>query len=114
MSTYHPLVEILVDRFGTLPESLEPLHEQLVAYRESTNGLKEVLLKHDLISEASFQKAMASYFELEYRESLDEIPVVQEYTEIIPIRYAKKNVFFPLKKENNTLEVAKIIPINAP
>ena len=106
MSTYHPLVEILVDRFGTLPESLEPLHEQLVAYRESTNSLKEVLLKHDLISESSFQKAMASYFELEYRESLDEIPVVQEYTEIIPIRYAKKNVFFPLKKENNTLEVA--------
>jgi general secretion pathway protein E len=57
-------------------------------------------------SETAFQQAMASYFELEYRENFDDIPVVREYTELIPIRYAKKNIFFPLKKESNTLEVA--------
>ena len=72
MYTYHPIVEILVDRFGTAPESLEPLHEQLLAYRESTDGLKEALLKHNVTSETTFQQAMASYFELEYRENFDD------------------------------------------
>ena len=106
MSTYHPVVEILVKSFGTSPESLEPLHEQMLAYRENTEGLKEALLKHKVTSEAAFQKALASYYELDYRENFDDIAVVREFTEFIPIRYAKKNVFFPLKKDRNNLEVA--------
>ncbi len=106
MNTYHPVVEILVKSFGTSPESLEPLHEQMLAYRENTEGLKEVLLKHKVTSEAAFQQALASYYELDYRENFDDIAVVREFTEFIPIRYAKKNVFFPLKKDRNNLEVA--------
>ena len=106
MNTYHPVVEILVKSFGTSPESLEPLHEQMLAYRENTVGLKEVLLKHKVTSEAAFQQALASYYELDYRENFDDIAVVREFTEFIPIRYAKKNVFFPLKKDRNNLEVA--------
>ena len=106
MNTYHPVVEILVKSFGTSPESLEPLHEQMLAYRENTEGLKEALLKHKVTSEAAFQQALASYYELDYRENFDDIAVVREFTEFIPIRYAKKNVFFPLKKDSNNLEVA--------
>ena len=106
MDTYHPVVEILVKSFGTSPESLEPLHEQMLAYRENTQGLKEALLKHKVTSEAAFQQALASYYELDYRENFDDIMVVREFTEFIPIRYAKKNVFFPLKKDRNNLEVA--------
>ena len=106
MNTYHPVVEILVKSFGTSPESLEPLHEQMLAYRENTKGLKEALLKHKVTSEAAFQQALASYYELDYRENFDDIAVVREFTEFIPIRYAKKNVFFPLKKDRNNLEVA--------
>ena len=106
MNTYHPVVEILVKSFGTSPESLEPLHEQMLAYRENTEGLKEALLKHKVTSEAAFQQALASYYELDYRENFDDIAVVREFTEFIPIRYAKKNVFFPLKKDRNNLEVA--------
>ena len=106
MKTYHPVVEILVKSFGTSPESLEPLHEQMLAYRENTEGLKEALLKHKVTSEAAFQQALASYYELDYRENFDDIAVVREFTEFIPIRYAKKNVFFPLKKDRNNLEVA--------
>ena len=106
MNTYHPVVEILVKNFGTSPESLEPLHEQMLAYRENTEGLKEALLKHKVTSEAAFQQALASYYELDYRENFDDIAVVREFTEFIPIRYAKKNVFFPLKKDRNNLEVA--------
>ena len=106
MNNYHPVVEILVKSFGTSPESLEPLHEQMLAYRENTEGLKEALLKHKVTSEAAFQQALASYYELDYRDNFDDIAVVREFTEFIPIRYAKKNVFFPLKKDRNNLEVA--------
>ena len=106
MDNYHPVVEILVDRYGTSPESLEPLHEQMLAYRENTDGLKEVFIKHKVISEEKFQQALASYYELNYMENFNDFPVVSEFTQFIPIRYAKKNIFFPLKKEKNTLEVA--------
>jgi len=106
MDNYHPVVEILVERYGTSADTLEPLHEQMLAYRENTDGLKEVFLKHKVTSEAVFQQALASYYELEYRENFNDSPVVREFTQFIPIRYAKKNIFFPLKKERNTLEVA--------
>jgi len=106
MYTYHPVVEILVKSFGTTPQSLEPLHEQLLAYRENTEGLKEAMLKHKVTGESEFQQALAAYYELEYRDNFNDIPVVREFTEFIPIRYAKKNIFFPLKKTRNTLEVA--------
>lgn len=106
MYTYHPVVEILVKSFGTTPQSLEPLHEQLLAYRENTEGLKEAMLKHKVTDESEFQQALAAYYELEYRDNFNDVPVVREFTEFIPIRYAKKNIFFPLKKTRNTLEVA--------
>ena len=106
MDNYHPVVEILVERYGTSADTLEPLHEQMLAYRENTDGLKEVFLKHKVTSEVVFQQALASYYELEYRENFNDSPVVREFTQFIPIRYAKKNIFFPLKKERNTLEVA--------
>ncbi len=110
MYTYHPVVEILVKNFGTTPQSLEPLHEQLLAYRENTEGLKEAMLKHKVTGESEFQQALAAYYELEYRDNFNDVPVVREFTEFIPIRYAKKNIFFPLKKTRNTLEVAIINP----
>ena len=106
MYTYHPVVEILVKSFGTTPQSLEPLHEQLLAYRENTEGLKEAMLKHKVTGESEFQQALAVYYELEYRDNFNDVPVVREFTEFIPIRYAKKKIFFPLKKTRNTLEVA--------
>jgi len=106
MYTYHPVVEILVKSFGTTPQSLEPLHEQLLAYRENTEGLKEAMLKHKVTGESEFQQALAAYYELEYRDNFNDVLVVREFTEFIPIRYAKKNIFFPLKKTGNTLEVA--------
>jgi len=95
-----------VKSFGTTPQSLEPLHEQLQAYRENTQGLKEAMLKHKVTDESEFQQALAAYYELEYRDNFNDVPVVREFTEFIPIRYAKKNIFFPLKKTRNTLEVA--------
>ena len=98
MDNYHPVVEILVERYGTSPDTLEPLHEQMLAYRENTDGLKEVFLKHKVTSEAVFQQALASYYELEYRENFNDSPVVREFTQFIPIRYAKKKYILPVEK----------------
>jgi len=64
------------------------------------------MLKHKVTGESEFQQALAVYYELEYRDNFNDVPVVREFTEFIPIRYAKKNIFFPLKKTRNTLEVA--------
>ncbi len=110
MYTYHPVVEILVKSFGTTPESLEPLHEQLLAYRENTEGLKEAMLKHKITGESEFQQALAVYYELEYRDNFNDVPVVREFTEFIQKKKKKKNIFFPLKKTKNTLEVAITSP----
>ena len=57
MDNYLPVGEILEERYGTSPDTLEPLHEQMLAYRENTDGLKEVFLKHKVTSEAIFQQA---------------------------------------------------------
>ena len=73
MDNYHPVVEILVKSYGTSPEILESLHEQMLAYRENTDGLKEVFIKHKVTSEEKFQQALASYFELEYRDNFNHI-----------------------------------------
>jgi len=110
MNDYHPVIEILLKNFDTKKESLSPLHEQLLAYREDINELKEVLIKHNVTSEKVFQKALANYFELDYRDNFDDVSVFREFTEVIPIRYAKKYFFFPLKKEKNHLEVSIINP----
>ena len=106
MNQYHPIVPILLESFGINHESITPLHEQLLAYKEDINGLKKILIKHNVTSEVFFQKALAKCFELEYRDNFDDFKILKEYTEIIPIRYAKKYIFFPIEKEKNTLKVS--------
>ena len=90
MENFHPVVEILLKQFDITHDSIKPLREQLLAYKDDTDGLKEVLIKHNILNEVKFQKALAQYFELEYRDNFDDVQVLREYTEFIPIRYAKK------------------------
>tara|TARA_B100000700_G_scaffold329899_1_gene453524 strand:- start:1630 stop:3345 length:1716 start_codon:yes stop_codon:yes gene_type:complete len=106
MDQYHPIVRILLEDFEITKESIRPLHEQLIANREDTNGLKEMLIKHNVTSEVIFQKALAKYFELEYQDSFDEFKALKEFTELIPIRYAKKYNFFPIEKGEHILKVS--------
>ncbi len=106
MDNFHPVVKILFNSFGITEESIKPLREQLLAYSEDIDGLKEVFIKHNITDEIVFQKALAKYFELEYRDNFDDIKVLKEFTEFIPIRYAKKYNFFPLEKGNKKLKVS--------
>ena len=103
---YHPVVEVLVNRFEVDATGLENLHEQLLAYRRDLKKLKELLLKYKLTSELVYQQALAEYYDLEFQENIDEAPAAKEFTSMIPIRYAKRFMFFPVRWKKGVLEVA--------
>ena len=103
---YHPVVEVLVCRFEVDADGLENLHEQLLAYRRDLKKLKELLLKYKFTSELVYQQALAEYYDLEFQENIDEAPAAKEFTSMIPIRYAKRFMFFPVRWKKGVLEVA--------
>ena len=97
---------MLVSRFEVDADSLENLHEQLLAYRRDLKKLKSLLLKYKLTSELVYQQALAEYYDLEFQENIDEAPAAKEFTSMIPIRYAKRFMFFPVRWKKGVLEVA--------
>ncbi|MDP6728573.1 MAG: ATPase, T2SS/T4P/T4SS family, partial [SAR324 cluster bacterium] len=68
--------------------------------------LKELLIKYKLTSETLYQQALAAYYDLEYQETIEEAPAAKEFTSMIPIRYAKRFMFFPVRWQKGILEVA--------
>ena len=103
---YHPVIQVLVSRYEVDAAGLENLHEQLLAYRRDLKRLKELLLKYKLTSELVYQQALAEYYDLEFQENIDEAPAAKEFTSMIPIRYAKRFMFFPVRWKKGVLEVA--------
>jgi len=103
---YHPVIKVLVSRFEIDSAGLENLHEQLLAYRRDLKKLKELLLKYKLTNELVYQQALAEYYDLEFQENIDEAPAAKEFTSMIPIRYAKRFMFFPVRWKKGVLEVA--------
>lgn len=106
MSDFHPVIDILVESFDLSEDAYFPYEEQLIAHRMDLMALKEVLLKHKVVTDDNFQKAIAQFYGLDYREQFEAIEELDLFTEIIPIRYARKFMFFPLKKDGFNLEVA--------
>ena len=106
LEDYHPVIEVLVSRFEVDAAGLENLHEQLLAYRRDLKKLKELLLKYKLTNELVYQQALAEYYDLEFQENIDEAPAAKEFTSMIPIRYAKRFMFFPVRWKKGVLEVA--------
>ena len=103
---YHPVIDILVRHFKVTSEALAPYQEQLFEKRNDLKALKEVLLKYKIVKEPQFQEALARFFDVEYRGRFDDLNGIESFTETIPIRYAKKFMFFPIKKDAFNLEVA--------
>lgn len=102
---YHPVVNILIHQFNLPAEELQPLHEQLLEKQADLMELKAVLLKHKIIKEPLYQKALAHFYDLEYRSDFNDLSGLEDFTEHIPIRYAKKFMFFPIRREGFHLEV---------
>ena len=103
---YHPIIKVLVGQFDIDSTGLENLHEQLLGYRHEPKKLKELLIKYKLTSETLYQQALAAYYDLEYQETIEEAPAAKEFTSMIPIRYAKRFMFFPVRWQKGILEVA--------
>ena len=103
---YHPIIKVLVSQFDMDSTGLENLHEQLLGYRHEPKKLKELLIKYKLTSETLYQQALAAYYDLEYQETIEEAPAAKEFPSMIPIRYAKRFMFFPVRWQKGILEVA--------
>mgnify|MGYP002725629912 FL=1 len=103
---YHPIIKVLVSQFDMDSTGLENLHEQLLGYRHEPKKLKELLIKYKLTSETLYQQALAAYYDLEYQETIEEAPAAKEFTSMIPIRYAKRFMFFPVRWQKGILEVS--------
>ncbi len=112
MSDFHPIVNILVDDFNVSENALSQYKESLVAKRMDAMAIKEILLKHKIVKDDIFQRAVAQFYELEYRGDFHTVDDLHEFTEVIPIRYAKKFMFFPIRKNGFDLEVAMEDPSN--
>ncbi|MBF0287291.1 MAG: Flp pilus assembly complex ATPase component TadA [SAR324 cluster bacterium] len=110
MSEFHPVVKILVEQFGIAADLFLPHKEQLMDCRMDLTALKEVLLKHKVADDAVYQQALAQFYELEYRENFDDIDNLEQFTKIIPVGYAKKFKFIPIKQDSFDLEVVLLDP----
>ncbi|MCZ6553067.1 MAG: ATPase, T2SS/T4P/T4SS family [SAR324 cluster bacterium] len=102
----HPLLSILVREFHLAAESLEPYQEQLDKAGQDIARVKQILLKGKVVTEEIFQQGVARLFGLEYQAHLDQSELLPEFTSAIPIRYAKKFVFFPTRMTDDAIWVA--------
>ena len=109
----HPIVDILTESFEVTEEQIAPIKSQITPELSNILELKEILLRQKVISDAIFQQAVAKFFDLEY---VGEFSITDqdfsEFVEVIPIRYAKKFMFFPFKKDEFTIQVAIENPTN--
>ncbi len=102
----HPLFKILVEEFKVAPAALEELNDELVLAAPSLGELREQLLQRKLVAPEVLQQGVAKMYGLEYQAHLDDRDVVAEFTKAIPIRYAKKFMFFPIRMTEEELFVA--------
>lgn len=102
----HPLLQVLVDNFNVPLEQVIPLDAQAGRSMGSLKPLKERLIQAKLVTGEVYQQAVAKLFDLEYVPHLDQAEILPEFTEAIPIRYAKKFVFFPIRMTEEALVVA--------
>ena len=106
VSNYHPVVNILIGQFDISDEVFAPYHDQLLENRMDLMAIKKILLKYKVVKESVYQEAIARFYELEYRNRFVDLSGMESFTGIIPIRYAKKFMFFPVKRNGYNLEVA--------
>ncbi|MBW1983039.1 MAG: type II secretion system ATPase GspE [Deltaproteobacteria bacterium] len=102
------LEEILIAQHKLTPEMLE---EVRAAQREKAEPLGRILLEQKKIEEADLLAALASQFNLEQLDHIDDDKLHFELVEDLPIQYLKKNLIFPFESEDGTLRVALNDPL---
>ncbi|MBI4083196.1 MAG: Flp pilus assembly complex ATPase component TadA [Candidatus Lambdaproteobacteria bacterium] len=102
----HPLLRILAEGFKVPPEALEPLAEEIAERKIDLAAVRQLVLRQKLVSPELFQQAVAQFFGLEFRPHLDDAELLPEFVQAVPIRYAKKFMFFPTHLAPEALWVA--------
>ncbi|HUJ73611.1 MAG TPA: GspE/PulE family protein [bacterium] len=102
----HPLVKLLVEQFHAAPESLGELAQAPGAAGLDLHELKRQLLQNRTLTPELVQQALARLLGLEYWPHLDEVQVLPDFATAIPIRYAKKHGFFPVRMTEQELWLA--------
>ena len=102
----HPILKILDDVFHVPREELLPVNAGLPPGPTAYRHMRQALVGQKVITPEVFQQALALLFDLEYYAQLDDANVVPEFTHAIPIRYAKRFHFFPLRMTEDELWVA--------
>ena len=102
----HPLLGILDDLFQVPTEVLKVLNADLHGGSEDFNLLRQSLVTQKVVTQEIFQQAMALYFGMDFMPGLEDAELSPEFTQNIPIRYAKKFGFFPFRMDEKTLWVA--------
>ncbi|MCZ6729429.1 MAG: ATPase, T2SS/T4P/T4SS family [SAR324 cluster bacterium] len=102
----HPLFRVLADEFRVSHDTLNEINEELAGRMPALADLKALLLHHEVSTPEVLQQGVARMFGLEFIPSLDDAEISPEFTASIPIRYAKKFMFFPTRMTDEELWVA--------
>ncbi|MDH4248419.1 MAG: ATPase, T2SS/T4P/T4SS family, partial [Deltaproteobacteria bacterium] len=102
----HPLLSLLAQEFKVSVDRLIPYDTPAGTPGPGLAVLREGLVHGRLVPSEVFQQAVAKFYGLEYRMNLDDAELLQEFTERIPIRYAKKFMFYPVRLTPQVLVVA--------
>jgi general secretion pathway protein E len=102
----HPLLQVLDDVFRVPRDVLVAADAGLPRGPEAVGRLRQTLVGQKIVTPEVFQQAVALLFELDYSPQLDDAELSPEFTQVIPIRYAKKFNFFPFALKEDELWVA--------
>ncbi len=92
--------------------SEEQLLEQWTQSSAKENTFREQLLKTGVIKDIDYQKAVGTILNLEFVDKINplELDNQNRFTETIPIRFAKKFLFFPYHFSEDQLSFAVLNP----
>ena len=103
------LIDHLIDSGSA---SAEQLQEQWRQTSLKDNTFREQLINTGTIKDNDYQQAVAKIIKLEYVEDLKSVPadLLEKFIKTIPIRYAKKFLFFPFKYSTDSLVFVVLNP----
>lgn len=102
----HPLFKILVEEFGVEQSILDEVGAAHGNEYLPLGDLKLLLVQNEVATADALQQGVARLFGLEFKPTLDDAESEPEFTSAIPIRYAKKFMFFPIGMTDKELVVA--------
>ncbi|HKI99670.1 MAG TPA: ATPase, T2SS/T4P/T4SS family [bacterium] len=102
----HPLLQILDDVFHVPRNMLIAASAGLPPGPEAVSELRKMLVSQKIVTPEVFQQAAALLFELDFYPQLDDAELLGEFTQVVPIRYAKKFNCFPFAMNEDELWVA--------